>query len=543
MGAGLAQPGVEPVSDGFNWLEKDREVHRRDMARAYGHVKRAAVSAAAATATTAPTPIGKTNVRVLGNFIAGGFVAAHGGQTIEDRNPATGQIIATIPRSDAKDVAAAVAAAKAASPAWSATPLADRCRILDRIADLLERDIDALARLESLDTGKPVTLAKSMDASRAMHNFRFFADFARKWRDADHPMDGHSNRTHRRPVGVVGLVTPWNLPLYLLTWKVAPALAMGNTVVAKPSELTPLTADALCKILLEAGAPPGVFNLVHGLGAEAGQALVEHPDVKAISFTGGTATGAKVAATAAPMFKKLSLELGGKNPSIVFADCDMDATVEGVVRAGFTNQGQVCLCGSRILVEKKIEGEFTRRLVARVKSMRIGDPSDAATDLGSLITPQHLAKVKRYINLAREEGATILCGGSRAEFDGPLAGGAFLEPTVISGIKQESACVQEEIFGPVVTIQSFASEAEAVALANGVRYGLSASVWTADLKKADRVADALECGMVWVNCWLVRDLRVPFGGMKESGVGREGGAWSLEFFSEARNVCVKGDSE
>jgi len=516
------------VSEGFGWLAKDREVAQRDIARAYGHAKREAQQEQAGS-----------KLRTVRNLIGGKPFPAEDGRTLEDTNPATGQVIAKIPRSGPRDVADAVSAAKLALPAWSALTVEARCKVLDRIADLLERDLEDLAALESLDTGKPIALARRMDASRAVQNFRFFADFARSWKDPANPMPGHSNRTHRRPLGVVGLITPWNLPLYLLTWKVAPALAMGNTIVAKPSELTPLTADALGRLCTEAGLPPGVLNLVHGLGAEAGQALVEHPDVKAISFTGGTATGRKVAATAAPQFKKLSLELGGKNPSIVFADCDLEATVAGVADAAFRNQGQICLCGSRILVEKGIAPEFTRRLVAHAKSLRIGDPREEATQLGALITPQHREKVEGYIALARQEGGKVLCGGERPKMDDAHAHGAFLEPTVITGLAQSSRCVQEEVFGPVATLQTFETEAQAIELANGVPYGLAATIWSQDKAKADRVAEALECGMVWVNCWLVRDLRVPFGGMKQSGVGREGGAWSLEFFSEARNICVK----
>lgn len=519
------------MSDGFGWLEKDRQLAQRDLGRAYGALRREAQAVQEA----------EGEVRQLRNLVGGKPFPAEDARTLDDSNPATGQRIAKIPRSNAHDVEAAVAAAKAALPAWSATPLEERCKVLDRIADLLESEQEELAKLESLDTGKPIALARRMDVARSVQNFRFFADFARTWRDAENPMQGHRNRTHRRPLGVVGLITPWNLPLYLLTWKLAPALAMGNTAVAKPSELTPLTADALGRICLKAGLPAGVFNLVHGLGAEAGQALVEHPDVKAISFTGGTATGRKVAATAAPMFKKLSLELGGKNPSIVFADADLDTAVAGVADAAFRNQGQICLCGSRILVEAGIAKEFTKRLVAHAKGLRIGDPADEATQLGALITAEHRAKVEGYLAIAKEEeGGKVLCGGKRPDLPAPLAGGAFLEPTVIAGLPQSSRCVQEEIFGPVATIQEFRSEDEAVALANGVPYGLAASVWTRDSARGDRVAEALECGMVWVNCWLVRDLRVPFGGMKQSGVGREGGHWSLEFFSEARNICVKG---
>jgi aminomuconate-semialdehyde/2-hydroxymuconate-6-semialdehyde dehydrogenase len=518
------------VTDGFGWLEKDRAVHQRDLGRAYGHLRREGEREREAEAAACM-------VRKTPNWIGGKPAFSQGG-FIKDLDPATGAIIATIPRSQKDDVDAAVAAATAAFPAWAATPLAERCRILDRIADILEADLDTIARLESLDTGKPITLARRMDADRSVRNFRFFAQFARDWRDADHPMEGHGNRTHRKPLGVVALVTPWNLPLYLLSWKVAPALAMGNTIVAKPSELTPLTADHLARVAKEAGLPDGVLNIVHGYGPEAGQALVEHPDVKAVSFTGGTATGRKVAASAAATLKKVSLELGGKNPTLVFADCDLDATVEGVVRSAFTNAGQICLCGSRVLVEQSIEPAFRARLVERVRALRVGDPMDPATDVGALISQEHRAKVEGYLALARDEGGQVLVGGKRPD-DPRLAKGAFLEPTVIAGLPQSSRCVQEEIFGPVVTLQPFATQAEAVALANDVPYGLAATVWTQDAAKADRVAEALDSGMVWVNCWLVRDLRVPFGGMKQSGVGREGGHWSLEFFSEARNICVK----
>ncbi|MES2155160.1 MAG: aldehyde dehydrogenase [bacterium] len=536
------------MTDGFDWLEKDRKVAQRDLARAYGFARRDAQRSTDATDTTDSTasfrsaPAASVDGAVVdvGNLIAGTSRPAADGRTISVINPATSKEIATIPRSGTSDVAAAVAAAKTALPAWSATPLAKRCAILTKAADLIESRMDEFASLESRDTGKPVKLARSLDVPRAISNLRFFAEFAVAEGRIEHPMPGHLNYTVRAPVGVVGLITPWNLPIYLLSWKAAPALAMGNTVVAKPSELTPLSADALGKVLLEAGLPPGVFNVVHGLGPEAGQALVEHPEVRAISFTGGTATGRRVAQSAAPHLKKVSLELGGKNPTIVFADCDMDATVEGVVRSAFTNTGQICLCGSRILVEAKAEKEFTKRLVARTQQMKVGDPADPATDLGSLVSKEHRAKVEAYITIAKADGGRIPLGGSRPKLPTPFSDGAFLEPTIVTGLAQSSRCVQEEIFGPVVTIQAFADEAEAVRLANDVRYGLAASVWTTDAAKAKRVAEALDTGMVWVNCWLVRDLRVPFGGMKESGVGREGGRHSLDFFSEPRNICVKG---
>ena len=474
------------------------------------------------------------------NLVGGEFVPAGSGEWLEDRDPARNRVIARIPRSSAEDVERAVAAACAAREgAWGATTSAERADLLDSVADAIEERLDEFARLESLDTGKPVALAKSVDIPRAVANFRFFAGAVRHQETGCHPMDGALNYTLRRPVGTFGLITPWNLPLYLLSWKTAPALAMGNAVVAKPSELTPLTASALAEVLTEVGVPAGAFNLVHGLGAEAGQAIVEHPDVAGISFTGGTATGARVAASAAPLFKKLSLELGGKNPTVVFADCDFDAAVEGAVRASFANQGQVCLCGSRLLVERSIYDRFTDAFVERVASLAPGDPLDPATNFGALISQAHRDKVEGYAALAREEGGEVLCGGGRPDLGGELAGGAFFQPTVITGLSPESRCATEEIFGPVVTLHPFDTEEEALAIANGVRYGLAASVWTSNLARAHRVSAALESGMVWVNTWLLRDLRVPFGGMKDSGVGREGGRHSLEFFSESRNVCIQ----
>jgi aminomuconate-semialdehyde/2-hydroxymuconate-6-semialdehyde dehydrogenase len=398
--------------------------------------------------------------------------------------------------------------------------------------------LDELAVLESRDTGKPISVARTVDIPRAVANFRFFAGAVRHDETGFHPMAGALNYTIRRPVGVAALITPWNLPLYLLTWKVAPALAMGNTVVAKPSELTPATACVLAEILTEVGVPPGVFNLVHGLGAEAGQALTSHPGVDLVSFTGGTVTGAAVAAAAAPSFKKLSLELGGKNPTLVFADADFENAVAGAARAGFLNQGQICLCGSRVLVEESIYERFRDAFVRRVSTMQVGDPTDESTEFGALISREHRRKVESYVALAREEGGSILCGGKRPDLPPPHDRGAFYEPTVVDGLSSTSRTATEEIFGPVVTLHPFRDEAHAVHMANEVRYGLAASVWTSNLGRAHRVSAAIETGMVWVNTWLMRDLRVPFGGVKDSGVGREGGRHSLDFFSEVRNVCV-----
>lgn len=471
----------------------------------------------------------------VSNFINGAFVAPQSGAYLDDIAPATGEVIAQIPDSDREDVDAAVDAAKRAFPQWSRRPAAERSRILLKIADLIEQNLDELARLESLDNGKPVSLARRMDIPRAVANFRFFATAILHESSEAHVTDTTAlNYTLRQPIGVAGLISPWNLPLYLLSWKIAPAIATGNTCVAKPSELTPLTANRLAELSLEAGLPPGVMNIVHGYGAKAGAAICEHPDVPLISFTGGTVTGAKVAAAAAPMFKKLSLELGGKNPNLIFADADLDQAIATSIQSSFANQGEICLCGSRMFVERAIYDRFVERFVEATKKLRIGEPTEAETDVGALISETHLLKVTGYLELAKKEGGTILTGGRR--IDRP---GFFLEPAVITGLGCDTRVLQEEIFGPVVTITPFDGEEEAVRFANSTRYGLSSTVWTRDLQRAHRVAAALDAGTVWINCWLLRDLRVPFGGVKDSGVGREGGFESLRFFTEAKNVCVK----
>lgn len=478
----------------------------------------------------------------LPHYIDGQFAPPAGGAWLDDVDPARDRVVARIARGNADDVDRAVRAGQAAlAGEWGQWTVEARARALDRIAEHILAQAGELARLESLDTGKPVSLAQRVDIPRAEANFRFFARAVRQHADEHFPMDGALNYTQRQPLGVVALITPWNLPLYLLSWKVAPALAMGNAVVCKPSELTPQTASALARIIDGCGLPPGAFQLLHGTGPEAGQALLEHHGVSGISFTGGTATGRQVAATAAPQFKKLSLELGGKNPTLVFDDADFDAAVEGAVRAGFTNQGQVCLCGSRLLVQRGVYDRFVAAFVERVRQLEPGDPQDPATSFGCLVSREHREKVEGYLQLAREEGGEILCGGDRPQLDGELARGAFLRPAVVTGLPPTSRCSSEEIFGPVVTVHPFDDEAEAMEIANGVPYGLAASVWTTNLARAHRVAARLESGMVWVNCWLKRDLRVAFGGMKESGVGREGGRWSLEFFSEARNICIELD--
>ena len=484
-------------------------------------------------------------MHTIGNFIAGSFSPAHGGQTINDYNPATEKILATIPRSQHEDVERAVNAAHSAQDEWSKLTLEQRANWLDKIADALEQKSEQIANTESRDTGKPIALARRVDAARSVSNFRFFAEFGRQQTQQTFQMEDALNVVHRSPVGTVGLITPWNLPLYLLTWKVAPALLMGNTIVAKPSEVTPLTAHLLAETLLELELPKGVFNLVHGLGPEVGQAILEHPGIKAISFTGGTETGRIVARTAAPMFKKLSLELGGKNATVVFADADMEKAVDGAVRAAFTNSGQVCLCGSRIFIEEEIVEQFTRRFVEKVDAIRVGNPMDEETEMGTVISPEHLLKIESYIDLAQKEGGVILTGGTRemTGYNGPDGTGAFLRPTVVGNLPHTSRCATEEIFGPMVTLHTFSTEQDALEMVNASEYGLAGSVWTSDIERGQRFSTQIDSGIVWVNTWLHRDLRTPFGGVKNSGVGREGGQWSLDFFSELTNICIKDSDE
>ncbi|HEY0180002.1 MAG TPA: aldehyde dehydrogenase [Dokdonella sp.] len=427
------------------------------------------------------------------------------------------------------------------APAWAATPADERARLLDRLADLVEHELDALAELESRDTGKPVALARALDIPRAVANLRFFAAAITQWASESHATGSDAlNVTLRQPLGVVACISPWNLPLYLFTWKIAPALAAGNAVVAKPSEVTPCTAARLGELAVTAGFPAGVLNVVHGSGPRVGAALVAHAAVKAVSFTGSTRTGAAIAAAAAPAFKKLSLELGGKNPAIVFADADLsDANLDAIVRSGFANQGEICLCGSRLLVERAIYAEFKRRYLDKVRALRVGDPRDAATDLGALVSQAHFDKVTACIERARAEGGRVLCGGARVAVGGRCADGWFVAPTVIEGLAPDCATNQDEIFGPVVSLIPFDDERDALAIANGTGYGLAASLWTSNLDRAHRTAAALEFGIVWINCWLLRDLRTPFGGVKNSGVGREGGVDALRFFTEPKNVCIR----
>lgn len=478
-------------------------------------------------------------MRTIQNLINGELVSPISGQYIDNPNPATGKVYSRIPDSDERDVELAVKAAQEAFRGWADTPREKRSAIMLRISQLIEKKLDFLAKAESEDNGKPVSLAKTVDIPRAASNFHFFATAIEHFHTEAYPMEDQGfNYTLREPLGVVGCISPWNLPLYLFTWKIAPAIAAGNCVVAKPSEVTPMTAFLLSELCLEAGLPKGVLNIVHGFGHKAGSAIVGHPQIKAVSFTGGTKTGADIARIAGPMFKKISLELGGKNPNIIFEDCNFNNALKTTIQSSFANQGQICLCGSRVFIQRSIYNKFRDAFVEKVKSIIPGDPSNEQTRMGAIVSKAHMEKVLSYIDLAKEEGGKILCGGNRVHPKG-LEEGYFIEPTVIEGLSPYCRTNQEEIFGPVVSLTPFDDEDEVVTYANSTEYGLAAVLWTENLNTAHRVAKRIHSGIVWVNCWLVRDLRTPFGGMKNSGVGREGGFEALRFFTEPKNVCVK----
>ena len=477
-------------------------------------------------------------MQTLYNFINNHAVAPLAGQWLDNYAPATGRVYGHLPDSDADDVHQAVEAAKKAFPAWAALPPEQRHDLLRAVADGILHNLDRLAEAESMDSGKTISTARSIDIPRAALNFKFFATALLHFASESHHLPGVLGYTLRQPLGVVGCISPWNLPLYLFTWKIAPALAAGNCVVGKPSEVTPLTASLLGQIAADAGLPPGVLNIVHGLGPRAGEAIVRHPDIKAVSFTGSTRAGAAIAGIAAPMFKKLSLELGGKNPVLIFADCDYEQMMETTVRSSFNNQGQICLCGSRIYVERSLYVRFQSDFVEKVKSLRVGNPADPESQLGAVVSQVHYNKVLGYIELAKQEGGVVLCGGVPVHLSGELSGGWYIAPTVIEGLPAICRTNQEEIFGPVVTIQPFDTEEEALALANNTEYGLSAVVWTQHLTRAHRLARELQAGIVWINTWMLRDLRTPLGGVKQSGVGREGGWDAMRFFTESKSVTV-----
>ena len=481
----------------------------------------------------------KRTLDTLANFINGEYQAPVSGLYLDNIEPATGLVYGQIPDSDEQDLALAVDAAETAFPLWRDMPLEKRADILYAIALEIEKNLDKLARAESVDNGKPIRLAIQVDIPRAASNFKFFANACTQFASESHAMNSQAiNYTLRQPLGIVACISPWNLPLYLFTWKIAPALAAGNCVIAKPSEVTPKTAALLGEICQQAGLPKGVLNILQGRGAKIGSALCLHPKVKAVSFTGGTQTGAMIASQLAPQFKKLSLELGGKNPALIFDDCDFERTTHEVFRAAFANQGQICLCASRIYIQRSIYQKFKEALVEKAKKLIPSDPLQADCKMGALVSQEHLQKVKNYIELAKNEGATLLAGGQQLQLSGRCAEGYFLEPTILEGLDNCARCNQEEIFGPVVILQPFDSEDEVVALANDSQYGLASTIWTQDLNRAHRVAENVHTGIVWINCWLMRDLRTPFGGMNHSGVGREGGQEAMRFFTEPKNVCI-----
>ncbi|WP_323758273.1 aldehyde dehydrogenase [Roseivirga sp.] len=477
--------------------------------------------------------------RIL-NYINGELVEPISKSYLENIDPSRGKVYGEIPDSDERDVELATQAAKDAFSIWAATPREERSRLMLKVADLIDTNLEKLAKAESKDNGKPVKLATRVDIPRASANFRFFATAILHESTEAHQTDGLAfNYTERSPVGVAGCISPWNLPLYLFTWKIAPALAAGNTVVAKPSEITPMTAFLLSELCIEAGLPKGVLNIVHGLGPKVGQAISEHPDIPLISFTGGTATGKQIAATAAPMFKKLSLELGGKNPNIIFADCNFEEALKTTVHSSFANQGQICLCGSRVFIERPIYEKFKKALIDKTNALKVGDPADEYSNLGAVVSEGHMKKVLSYIDLAKSEGGTVIAGGKQVTLDGEFSGGYYIQPTIIEGLTYDCSTNQEEIFGPVITLTPFDTDEEVLAMANSTQYGLAATVWTSNLNRAHSVSSKLNSGIVWVNCWLLRDLRTPFGGVKNSGVGREGGWDALQFFSQKKNVCIK----
>ena len=473
------------------------------------------------------------------NYINGELVEPVSGKYFENFNPATGKAYSLVPDSCADDINIAVSYAKSAFNDWSRTTIKYRSDLLMSLANKIEEYSEELILAESIDNGKPESLARLVDIPRASENFRFFATAVLHFASEVHDMDGKAlNYTLREPVGVAACISPWNLPIYLLTWKIAPALAAGNTVVAKPSEITPMTAFILSKICKEIDFPAGVLNIVHGVGSNMGDALTTHPDTPIVSFTGGTETGKHISRLAAPMFKKLSLELGGKNPNIVFADANFDKAVAMAVKAGFSNQGQICLCGSRLFIEKTIYERFKKALIEKTSKLKVGNPKDDV-DLGAVVSLDHMNKILSKIDQAKKEGGKILIGGKRKVLPDGFSDGYYVEPTIIEGLSHTCEVNQEEIFGPVLTLIPFDSEEDVIKMANSTKYGLSASIFTEDISKGHRVAAQIKSGVVWINTWLLRDLRIPFGGMKQSGVGREGGFKSLQFFTEPKNVCLK----
>jgi len=477
-------------------------------------------------------------MKIISNYINGALVPPIKSKYLDLYDPSKGSVYAQVPNSDASDVEQAVKAAQQAYPNWAANSADQRSRVMTKIADLIETNLDRLAEAESLDNGKPIWLAKKVDIPRASSNMRFFAQAITQFSTNAHEMTKAINFTLRQPLGVVGAISPWNLPLYLFTWKIAPALAAGNTVIAKPSEVTPMTAFLFSEICIEAGLPKGVFNIVHGNGINVGAEITKHPKIKAISFTGSTKVGAEIAKVAAPVFKKVSLEMGGKNPNIIFADCNYEKMLSTTTRSSFANQGQICLCGSRIFIEKPLYEKFKTDFVEHTKALKVGHPSNDSVNLGAIVSKPHYEKILSYIELAKAEGGKILAGGE-AVFPKGYEKGWYIQPTIIEGLPHNCRTNQEEIFGPVVTIMPFETEEEVLQYANSTEYGLSCTIWTENISRANRLARKIDAGIVWINTWLLRDLRTPFGGVKNSGVGREGGFEALRFFTEPKNVCIE----
>ena len=485
----------------------------------------------------------KTEVRAktlqLNHFIGGEFSAGSSGQTFDTINPATNEVIATVALGTADDIDRAAKAARKAfeTGPWPRMSIRERCDVLRKIGDIILAKREVLARAESMDAGKPISESLEGDIPRSAYNFHFFADYAQSvHEDLFSVGEYERHMAVREPLGVCGLITPWNLPLYLATWKIAPCLAMGNTCILKPAEWTPYTATLFAEIVQEAGLPKGVFNIVHGLGANgAGEALTRHPLVDSISFTGETSTGKAIMAAGAQTLKKLSFELGGKGANIVFADADLEDALSTSVRAAFRNQGEICLAGSRLFVEDKVYPDFVERLVEKVKQIKVGDPLDPKTQMGALISKEHLHKVEGYLEIGKREGK-LLTGGTRLA---ELPNGNFLTPSVFTDLPFNSRFCQEEIFGPALPVIPFKSEEEVINMTNSTPYGLSASVWSTDVDRCHRLSTKLRSGLVWVNCWFVRELRAPFGGQKSSGLGREGGRYSLDFFSQTKTITYK----
>ena len=474
------------------------------------------------------------------NYINGNLTEPISKEYFDSFEPATGKAYAEVPDSENEDLEAAIEAAQCAFKEWVRTPASERARLLNAIADEIDNQIETMAKAESVDNGKPISLARAVDIPRASLNFRFFASAITNFSSESHAMeDSAINYTLRQPIGLVGCISPWNLPLYLFTWKIAPALASGNCVIGKPSEITPMSAYLLSEICIDVGLPAGVLNIIHGYGNKIGAAMSVHPEIPVISFTGGTSTGKRIAEAAAPHFKKLSLEMGGKNPNIIFADCDYETSLSTAVQSSFANQGQICLCGSRIIIESSIYEQFCNDLVDKTKSLVQGDPLEESTQQGAVVSEEHMAKIMKHIEMAKDDGGRVLTGGERTIVNGRCKEGWFIKPTIIEGLGIDCKINQEEVFGPVVTLLPFDSEEEALEIANSTDYGLTASIWTSNLSRAHRLAGQIEAGIVWINCWMLRDLRTPFGGVKNSGLGREGGWEALRFFTEQKNVCVK----